>query len=191
MLEPLGIALLVMLLRATDVSLATLKTVFIIEGRNGLAPALGFFEATIYVVAATLVFRDLGNPYTIVGFGAGFSLGTALGMFLAVKLGLGSVTVRFTKSGDAWDLTEALRHASFPLTTFSGGGRDGPVSVIQLNVRKRRVPQVLDVARPWLDDCFVTVGDEPVQANSQPAVIEALKRAPVVSWALMQRKVHP
>ena len=191
MLEPIGIALLVMLLRATDVSLATLKTIFVIEGRNGLAPALGFFEATIYVIAASLVFRDLGNPFTIVGFGAGFSAGTALGMFLAGKLGLGSVTVRFTKSGDAWELAEALRGASFPLTTFSGGGRDGPVSVLQLNVRKRKVPQVMSVARPWLSECFVTVGDEPVQANCQPAVIEVLKRAPVVSWALMQRKVHP
>ncbi|HEU0072984.1 MAG TPA: DUF5698 domain-containing protein [Dehalococcoidia bacterium] len=191
MLEPIGIALLVMLLRATDVSLATLKTIFIIEGRNGLAPALGFFEATIYVIAASLVFRDLGNPFTIAGFGAGFAMGTALGMFLAGKLGLGSVTVRFTKSGDAWALTEALREAAFPLTTFSGGGRDGPVSVIQLNVRKRKVPQVLDVARPWLGECFVTVGDEPVQASSAPAVIETLRRAPGVSWALVARKVHP
>lgn len=191
MLEPIGIALLVMLLRATDVSLATLKTIFVIEGRNGLAPTLGFFEATIYVIAASLVFRDLGNPFTILGFGAGFSIGTALGMFLAGKLGLGSVTVRFTKSGDAWDLTEALREAAFPLTTFSGGGRDGPVSVIQLNVRKRKVPQVLVVAQPWLGECFVTVGDEPIQASSQPAVIEVLKRAPMVSWALMARKVHP
>jgi uncharacterized protein YebE (UPF0316 family) len=191
MLEPLGIALIVMLLRATDVSLATLKTIFVIEGRNGLAPVLGFFEALIYVVAATLVFRDHGNPFTIVGFAAGFSLGTALGMFLAAKLGLGSVTVRLTKSGDAFDLEEALRAASFRLTTFMGGGRDGPVSVVQLNVRKRRVPDVLDVARPWLGECFVTVGDEPLQTNSAPAVIETLKRAPMVSWALMQRKVHP
>jgi uncharacterized protein YebE (UPF0316 family) len=189
LVETLGIALIVMLLRATDVSLATLKTIFVIENRNGLAPALGFFEALIYVVAATLVFRDLGNPFTIVGFAAGFSLGTALGMFLAGKLGLGSVTVRFTKSGDAWELAEALRAASFPLTTFSGGGRDGPVSVIQLNVRKRRVPQVLAAARPWLGECFVTVGDEPLQTTSGPAVLEALKRAPGVSWAMAGRKV--
>ena len=191
MLEPLAIAVLVMLLRATDVSLATLKTIFIIEGRNALAPTLGFFEATIYVIAATLVFRDLGNPYTIVGFGAGFAFGTALGMFVAGKLGLGRVTVRFTKSGDAWDLAEALRAAAFPLTTFSGGGRDGPVSVIQMNLRKRHVQQALDVSQPWLEQCFVTVGDEPLQSSSGPAVLEAIKRAPAVSWALLARKVHP
>jgi uncharacterized protein YebE (UPF0316 family) len=191
MLETLAIALVVMLLRATDVSLATLKTVFVIEGRNGLAPALGFFEALIYVIAATLVFRDLGNPFTIAGFAGGFALGTALGMFMAGKLGLGSVTVRFTKSGDAWDLEQALRDAGFRLTTFAGGGRDGPVSVVQLNVRKRRVPQVMAAARPWLGECFVTVGDEPLQTNNPPAMLETLKRAPAVSWALLQRRVHP
>jgi len=179
-----------MLLRATDVSLATLKTIFVIEGRNGIAPALGFFEAIIYVIAASLVFRDLGNPFTIVGFGAGFASGTALGMFLAGKLGLGSVTIRFMKSGEAGPLIDALRAASYPLTTFTGGGRDGPVSMIQMHVRKRRVQQVLDVARPWLSDCFVTVGDEPVTASNPSAVLETLKQMPVVSWALMQRRVH-
>jgi uncharacterized protein YebE (UPF0316 family) len=188
MLEPIAIALIVMLLRATDVTLATLKTIFVIEGRNGLAPTLGFFEATIYVIAASLVFRDLGNPFTIAGFGLGFAMGTAIGMFLAGKLGLGSVTVRFMKSGDAYPLIEALRAAEFPLTTFSGGGRDGPVSVIQMHLRKRRVEKVLAVARPWLSECFVTVGDEPVVASSPPAVIEALKSVPGVSWALMQRR---
>ncbi len=152
MLEPIAIGVLVMLLRATDVSLSTLKTIFIIEGRNGLAPAMGFFEALIYVIAATLVFRDLGNPFTMAAFAAGFATGTAVGMFLAGKLGLGSVAIRITKSGDAWDLAEALRQATFRLTTFSGGGRDGPVSVIELNIRKRRVADVLAVARRVLRD---------------------------------------
>ncbi len=187
MLEPIAIGVLVMLLRATDVSLSTLKTIFIIEGRNGLAPAMGFFEALIYVIAATLVFRDLGNPFTMAAFAAGFATGTAVGMFLAGKLGLGSVAIRITKSGDAWDLAEALRQATFRLTTFSGGGRDGPVSVIELNIRKRRVADVLAVARPWLDECFVTVGNEPLQTGQQGAVVAMLRRAPGVSWALQRR----
>jgi uncharacterized protein YebE (UPF0316 family) len=191
MLEAIGIAVIVMLLRATDVSLATLKTIFVIEGRNGIAPALGFFEAIIYVIAASLVFRDLGNPFTIVGFGAGFAMGTSLGMYMAGRLGLGSVTVRFMKPGEAEPLIEALRGASYPLTTFTGGGRDGPVSVIQMHVRKRRVQHVLEVAKPWTTDCFVTVGDEPVSASNPPAVLATLKQMPVVSWALMQRKAHP
>jgi uncharacterized protein YebE (UPF0316 family) len=61
MLEAVALALLILVLRSIDVSLATVKTIFIVEGRNLLAPALGFFEATIYVVAATIVFQDLGN----------------------------------------------------------------------------------------------------------------------------------
>lgn len=191
MLEALGIAFLVLVLRAVDVSLATLKTIFVIEGRDGLAPALGFFEALIYVIAATLVFRDLGNPLTIAGFAAGFSMGTAAGMFLAGKLGLGSVTLRMMMPGDAQPLVEALRGASFRLTTFTGAGRDGPVSVIQMHVRKRRLRDAFAVARPWMDECFVTVGDEPVQPSSQPAVFETLRNVPLIAWALTLRKAHP
>jgi uncharacterized protein YebE (UPF0316 family) len=189
MLESLGIALLILVLRATDVSLATLKTIFIVEGRGALAPGLGFFEATIYVIAASLVFRDLGNPLTILGFGAGFALGTALGIYIAQRLGLGSVTLRLIKSGDAEALVDSLRGAGYRLTAINGSGRDGPVTLVQLTLRKRAVRGALEVAKPWLDGCFVTVGDEPVSPATPSAIMEAIRLVPGLPWAL-QRRPH-
>jgi uncharacterized protein YebE (UPF0316 family) len=189
LLESAGIALLILVLRATDVSLATLKTIFIVEGRWTLAPGLGFFEATIYVIAASLVFRDLGNPLTILGFGAGFAIGTALGIYVAQKLGLGSVTLRFIKSGDAYGMVEALRAADYRLTAISASGRDGPVTLVQMTLRKRAVPGALEAAKPWLEGCFVTVGDEPVSDPTASAVMEVIRHLPGLPWAL-QRKAH-
>jgi uncharacterized protein YebE (UPF0316 family) len=190
MLEAIAISLLILVLRATDVSLATLKTIFVVEGRRTLAPTLGFFEATIYVIAASLVFTDLGNPIKILGFGVGFASGTALGMYMAQRLGLGSITLRLIKPGDAQPLIHALRAASFPLTSLSGGGRDGPVTMVQMTLRKRAVPRALEVARPWLSQCFVTVGDEPVAPATPTSVMEAIRQMPGIPWALLQRKPH-
>ena len=194
MLEAIGIALVIACLRTVDVSLATMKTVFIVEGRGLLAPALGFVEATVYVIAATLVFSDLGNPIMIVGFGGGFASGTALGIYMARRLALGNVTMRFFASVDSAGLVEILRDAGFRLTEMSGMGRDGPVAMIQLTLRKRLVPTVLDLARPWLDHCFVTVGDEPMVFNpSQPAasaIKEALRNMTQAPWAALGRRPH-
>jgi uncharacterized protein YebE (UPF0316 family) len=188
MLEAFGLAFVILVLRTIDVSLATLKTIFIIEGRNALAPSLGFVEATIYVIAATIVFQDLGNPIKIVGFGMGFSLGTANGMYWAQRLGLGSITLRLFKTGDANDLVDALRVAGYRLTSMQGMGRDGPVSYIQINIRKRSVPQALEVARPWLNQCFVTVGDEPVNASTPNAIIDAVRNLTTrMPWAQFMR----
>jgi uncharacterized protein YebE (UPF0316 family) len=166
------------------------KTIFIVEGRNVLAPMLGFFEATIYVIAATIVFQDLGNPLKIVGFGLGFSLGTANGMYWAQRLGLGSITVRFVRPGDALDLANALREAGYRLTTLQGGGRDGPVSMIELNLRKRAVPGVLSVAKPWLPTSFVTVGNEPLVQPSASAVLDTVRGLTKAPWAAVLRRPH-
>jgi uncharacterized protein YebE (UPF0316 family) len=188
MTEAIALALVIMALRTVDVSLATIKTIFIVEGRNLLAPSLGFFEATIYVIAATIVFQDLGNPIKIVGFGLGFSLGTANGMYWAQRLGLGSITLRLFKSGIGDDLIDALRDAGYRLTSMNGMGRDGPVTFIQLNLRKRSVPQALEVARPWLANTFVTVGDEPVQGSNPNAIIEAVRQLTTrMPWATLMR----
>ena len=194
MLEAIGIALVIACLRTVDVSLATMKTVFIVEGRGLLAPALGFVEATVYVIAATLVFRDLGNPIMIIGFGAGFASGTALGIYMARRLALGNVTLRFFASGDSAGLVQALRESGYRLTEMSGMGRDGPVAMIQINMRKRLVPTVLELTRPWLDHCFVTVGDEPLVYNpDQPtasAIKEALRNMTQAPWAAIGRRPH-
>jgi uncharacterized protein YebE (UPF0316 family) len=188
MLEALALALVILFLRTIDVSLATLKTIFIVEGRNVLAPSLGFFEATIYVIAATIVFQDLGNPVKILGFGLGFSIGTANGMYWAQRLGLGSVTLRLFKSGDSSDLVDALRAAGYRLTSMQGTGRDGAVSFIQVNIRKRAVPEALEIARPWLNQCFVTVGDEPVNASTPNAIIDHVRQLTTrLPWAAFMR----
>ena len=189
MFEALALAFVILLLRTVDVSLATLKTIFIIEGRNVLAPSLGFFEAIIYVIAATIVFQDLGNPIKIVGFGLGFSLGTANGMYWASRLGLGSVTLRLFKSGDAYPMIDALRGAGYRLTTMQGNGRDGDVSFIQLNLCKRSVSQALAVAQPWLANCFVTIGDEPLAVASPNAVMQAVRNV-TPTWAPFLRRAH-
>lgn len=190
MLEAVALGLVILVLRTIDVSLATLKTVFIIEGRNWLAPTLGFVEATVYVVAATIVFEDLGNPVKILGFGLGFSLGTANGMYWAQRLGLGSITLRLFKSGDAEGLISALRGAGYRLTSMEGAGRDGPVSMIQIILRKRAVTQALEVAKPWLDGTFVTVGDEPIGASTPNGIIEAVRNVMQMPWAALQRRPH-
>ena len=187
MFEAVGLAFVILILRTIDVSLGTLKTIFIVEGRNLLAPGLGFVEATIYVIAATIVFEDLGNPVKILGFGLGFSLGTANGMYWAQRLGLGSITLRLFKSGTGDDLVDALRGSGYRLTSLNGMGRDGPVTFIQLNLRKRHVPAALEVARPWLNNTFVTVGDEPVNASNPNAIIEAVRNITRLPWGAFMR----
>jgi len=46
-------ALTIFALRVTDMSLDTLRMLFVVRGRKGISWTLGFFEAAVYVVAIT------------------------------------------------------------------------------------------------------------------------------------------
>jgi len=155
-----AVALLILLLRTVDVSLGTVRTVFAVQGRKVPAAAIGFVEALCFVLAVGIVFSDLQNPVKVVGYAAGFGVGTALGVTIVEALKLGTVTVRFVSPEGRIGIADALGEAGFGLTVFDGNGQHGPIRMIVAVVRKRDLDQVLAITKPWLDRCFVTITEE-------------------------------
>ena len=56
------IPLLIFLARVLDVSLGTLRIVFISRGDKTLSPLLGFFEVLIWIIAIGQVMQNLNSP---------------------------------------------------------------------------------------------------------------------------------
>lgn len=164
-LESLAAAALIFALRCFDISLGTIRMVFAVEGRRFLAAAFGFAEATAFIIGAGIVLSDVTDPIKIVGYSAGYATGTALGVTVARTLRLGMATIRIVSPHGPVGLAQALRDQGYVVNTFDGEGADGPIRLILLNVRKRQVPTVMAVAQPWLEECMITVGDEPVVAG--------------------------
>ena len=52
-------------LRVTDMTLDTLRVLFVMRGRKLNAWILGFFQALVFVIAISTVLRDLSNPLNI------------------------------------------------------------------------------------------------------------------------------
>jgi fucose 4-O-acetylase-like acetyltransferase len=73
---------LIVLARITDVSLDTIRTVSVVQGRRVFAAVLGFFEAVVYVCAVAKVLLNMNQPVYALAYGLGFALGTYLGMVI-------------------------------------------------------------------------------------------------------------
>jgi len=160
MLESVGAAFLILILRCFDVTLGTMRLVYVVEGRRGLAVSIAFFEAAAFVIAVSIVLADLSDPIRMFGYAAGFAAGNALGMAAVSFFRLGSVSLRFFMPKPS-GLAEALREAGFRLTVFDAEGRDGPVRMIMMSIKRKELDRVMKLAKPWLSECFVTVGEEP------------------------------
>jgi hypothetical protein len=83
--------LLIFLARISDVTLSTIRIVFVMSGRRNLAPVLGFFESLIWLIAISQIIKNISSPLSYVAYAGGFATGTYVGMFIEEKLALGKV----------------------------------------------------------------------------------------------------
>jgi uncharacterized protein YebE (UPF0316 family) len=144
-------------LRVTDMSMDTLRVLFVIRGHKALAWILGFFQSAIWVVAITSVLSNLGNWWSIVGYAAGFATGNVVGMMIEERLAIGHGHLRIISPRLGAAISEAIRRSGYAVTELPGRGRDGTVSVITCSVRRRDIDRVRSQALQIDPEAFVTV----------------------------------
>jgi hypothetical protein len=87
-------SLLIFGLRIVDVSLDTIRIVFLIQSRRWLAGALGLVQSFVFIFAVAQVFQNLDEPLRMVGYASGFAAGTVLGSSIERWIGMGHAIVR-------------------------------------------------------------------------------------------------
>jgi uncharacterized protein YebE (UPF0316 family) len=148
---------LIFFLRVSDMSLDTLRVLFVIRGQRLLAWILGFFQSLIWVVAITTVLSNLNNLWNVFGYAAGFATGNVVGMLIEEKLAIGYGHLRIISSRRGPGIAEAIRKAGYAATELSGRGRDGTVAVINCSVRRRDIRRVQQQVKEIDPNAFITV----------------------------------
>ncbi|PIY32517.1 MAG: hypothetical protein COZ08_06895, partial [Bacteroidetes bacterium CG_4_10_14_3_um_filter_42_6] len=67
--------LLIAIARILDVSVGTVRLIFVSRGYKYLAPLLGFVEVIIWLLAIGQIMQQLDNFMSYIGYGAGFAMG--------------------------------------------------------------------------------------------------------------------
>ena len=153
------ITLAIFLLRVGDMSLDTMRILFVIRSRRIPAWILGFLQSTVWVIAITSVLSNLDNLWNIVAYGSGFATGNVIGMALEEILAIGHSHVRIISSRMGSAIVEALRGAGYAATEVAGRGKDGTVAVISTSVRRRDIAKVQKEISQIDPQAFVTVED--------------------------------
>ena len=96
--------LLIFAARVIDVSMGTVRVIFISRGFKYLAPIVGFFEILTWLLAIGQIMKNLSNPLCYIAYAGGFAMGNYVGMCIADKLSLGVVLIRIVTRKDALPL---------------------------------------------------------------------------------------
>lgn len=147
-------------LRIVDVSFATVRILLSMRNQRVMVPIIGFVEVMVWLFAAGNAIRHLESGWHVLGYAAGFSTGTMVGLWIEEKLAIGLATMRIiTKRTDAQMATN-LRALGCGVTEFIGTGREGKVDLVYTVVQRRDIPRVLDEVERLDAEAFVTV-EEP------------------------------
>ncbi len=176
---------LIFLARIADVSIGTVRLIFVSRGFKYLAPLVGFFEVLIWLLAIGQIMKNLSNPVCYIAYAGGFATGNYVGMWLAEKLSLGLVLIRVVSNKDALPLMEFFKSQDYGATSIDGHGTTGQVKVVFTIVPRREVQRVVDLIRKFDPQAFYSI--EEVR-HVEKGVFPVRKNWLNLSWLGLFRK---
>jgi uncharacterized protein YebE (UPF0316 family) len=151
-------------LRVGDMTLDTIRLLFVVRGRKKLAWVLGFFQSLIFVIAISTVLANLTNPINIIGYAGGFATGNVVGMFIEERLAIGHIHLTVMSPMRGAKVSAILRQNGFGVSELSARGKDGVVAVLHSNVLRKDLSTAETIILEADPDAVVTAEDvRPVQ----------------------------
>jgi uncharacterized protein YebE (UPF0316 family) len=166
--------LLIALARVVDVSIGTVRLIFLSRGFRGLAPLLGFFEVLIWLLAIEQVMKNLSNWSCYLAFAGGFATGNWVGMILEERLAVGTVGLRIITRRDAGELIAFLKRSKFSVTSVDAEGGRGKVHVIYSVIDRASLPRVVEKIKQYNPRAFYSIEDIRFVSNGTP--VQRLRR---------------
>jgi len=153
----IGLPLLIFVARIIDVSLGTLRIIFISRGLRKLAPLLWFVEVFILIVVVSQITRQASNLAAYLGYAAGFAAGNYMGMLIEARLAIGTLVVRTILSKGGEQVAAWLHAACYGVTIVAGQGSNGPVQLIYTVIQRKDLVEVTGLIHQANPKAFLTV----------------------------------
>ncbi len=153
------IPLVIMLARICDVSIGTLRIIYLSKGYKFLAPVLGFFEVSIWLFAMTRIFANLDNWVAYIAYPLGFALGNFVGMKIEERLAIGVELIRIITKKDPEKLITVLRERGFSVTAIRAEGSQGNVGVIYSIINRKNLDDYIVLIKEFNPNAFYTIED--------------------------------
>ncbi len=143
--------------RVMDVSLGTMRIIFLSRGRKLIAPALGFFEVLIWLLAMRQIMQNLNEPITYIAYAAGFATGNFVGIYLESRLAIGKLIIRLITSKDTGELVAQLHADGYGVTSVDGQGAVGPVKLIYIIIKRKDLADVVEIITRCQPKAFLSI----------------------------------
>ena len=151
--------LLIFLLRLVDVTIGTLRIIYVSKGMKFYSAACGFFEVLIWLIAITQVMQNLTNFMMYIAYAGGFAAGNMVGIFIESKLAIGYAALRIITQKDAADLVQHLRAKDYGVTVVGARGISGRVRIVFTIVKRKDIGELVAIIKHYNPNAFFSLED--------------------------------
>ena len=162
MLETMFSCLIVCFAKILEISVQSVKTVFMVKGQRIQAAFLGFLECVIWGLVIASIIDTLGDNYLMLFFYClGYSTGMYIGSVLENKIALGTTSIQLmVKSDKVEKVIEYLNNSNRGFTVLNGKGSKEAMSVVMIVLPRKEVKAVISDIRKLCDKEVFVVSSE-------------------------------
>lgn len=145
--------------RICDVTLGTLRIIFVSKGEKKKAPIVGFFEVFIWVIVISQIFSNANDIIAYLAYAGGYATGNFVGILVENKIAFGFQLFRIYTKKSGTELTQLLNKNNIGSTYIKGEGAISEVAVIEAVVSRKIEKQVIDIINNFDSEAFYLVED--------------------------------
>lgn len=145
--------------RIMDVTLGTLRIIFVSKGQKYLAPIMGFFEVFIWIMVITQILTRAQDMIAYLSYAAGYATGNYVGIIIEERLAYGILVCRIYTNKEPGTLVSMLREHGYGATIMEGMGSQQKVYIIEAVVERKALKEIDRFITNFDENTFYTVED--------------------------------
>jgi uncharacterized protein YebE (UPF0316 family) len=159
-LYPWLLPLVIFLGRICDVTLGTLRIIFVSKGERRKAPIVGFFEVFIWIVIISQIISRANDLISYLAYAGGYAAGNYIGMWVENKIAFGFQIFRiFATRNRGAELVKILKQNDFGSTLVRGEGSVAEVDIIETAVSRKAVQKLTRLLTEFDPEVFYYIED--------------------------------
>ncbi|MGE5350868.1 MAG: DUF2179 domain-containing protein [Acidobacteriota bacterium] len=157
MIETILGAILIAGMRVCDVTIGTMRTILVVQGKKYYAALAGFFEVLIWITAMRYIVQHMDETINLFGYAGGFALGNILGITLEQKIGLGFIQLNVISRHCTDRIADMLRKSKFGVTILPGEGAAGGVAILVVVLKRKQQKKVVQLVESVDPGAFISI----------------------------------
>lgn len=143
--------------RILDVSISTVRTVYVLKGKTIIVASLAFLEVTIWLLVAREALNvEHMTVWIVLAYSGGYTTGTILGTYLSKKFIKGNLGLEVISSKITTDDIQTIKNQGFGVSSMNMN-EDKILLILQIN--KKRLEECKSLIYSLDKDAFITVNE--------------------------------